>query len=39
MVAAWTPGGGSDGQKRALSIDNYEEEGTGLGGKGGGQIF
>lgn len=31
MVAAWTCGGGRDGETRALSIDSYEEEGTGLG--------
>lgn len=34
MVAAWTCG---DGEKRALAIDKYEEEETGLvGGKRGG---
>lgn len=38
--AAWT-GGYSGGQKRALSIDTYEEEGVGFGvcGKRGRQIF
>ena len=33
MVAAWTPDGGSDEQKRALSISNGGR-GTGFGGRG-----
>lgn len=33
IVAAWTPDGGSDKMKRALSISN-EGRGTGFGGRG-----